>query len=297
MNQSVLKRMLSRGAFIFLVILGGYFLVSTLWLTILSGHWILSLLVVVFFLALALPFLDKAFGDRLPFLSTWPTPAANSRIHHYLSVLALRDYSPRTATTHKQVAISLLIAPLSLLAIIAAMYTAALFFTLSEFGENLGKTLLWTSLGMSLFYLALHGLAFRLRVKYDVKSALLAIAIHSPMVILTVMMWMLMMPFARNGETFRVSWFTVWVTLFFGLFMTALLTLLHRVGITPAPAPAFTANPLYRRIEIAVSIPSRHRHYHALRILTSQILHIDVRPHFFLHLAEPPIPHHNRTTK
>ena len=65
-----------------------------------------------------------------------------------------------------------------------------------------------------------------------------------------------MMPFARNGETFRVSWFTVWVTLFFGLFMTALLTLLHRVGITPAPAPAFTANPLYRRIEIAVSIAS-----------------------------------------
>ena len=248
--------MLSRGAFIFLVILGVYFLVSTLWLTILSGSWIISLVVVVLFLPLALLFLDKVFGDRLPFLSTWPTPAANSRIRHYLSVIALRDYSPRTASTHKQVAVSLLIAPLSLLAIIAAMYTAALFSPLSEFGENLGRTLLWTSLGLSLFYLAFHGLVFRLRVKYDLKSALLAIAIHSPMVTFAIMAWMLLMPFAREGEAFRVSWFTVWFTLFFGIFNTALLTLLYRVGITPAPAPAFTAHPLYRRIEIAVSIAS-----------------------------------------
>ena len=255
MNQSVLKRMLSRGAFIFLVILVGYFLVSTLSMTIPSGHWILSLLIVVFFLALALPFLDKAFGDKLPFLSTWPTPAANSRTRHYLSVIALRDYSPKTATTHKQVAVSLLIAPLSLLAIIAAMYTAALFFPLSEFGETWGRTLLWTALGLSLYYLAFHGLVFRLRVKYDLKSALLAIAIHSPTVTFAIMAWWaLLMPFAREGDAFRVSWFTVWVTLFFGIFNTALLTLLYRVGITPAPV--FTAHPLYRRIEIAVSIAS-----------------------------------------
>ena len=110
---------------------------------------------------------------------------------------------------------------------------------------------------MSLFYLAFHGLVFRLRVKYDLKSALLAIAIHSPMVTFAVMVWWtLLMPFARDGETLRISWFTVWVTLFFGIFMTALATLLYRVGITPAPAPAFTAHPLYRRIEIAVSIAS-----------------------------------------
>ena len=251
------SKVLSRGATIFLVILGGYILVSILSLTIPSGNWFMSLVVVVIVLAFALPFFDKAFGDKLPFLSTWPTPASNSRIRHYLSVLALRDYSPRTATTHKQVAISLLIAPLSLLAIIAAMYTAALFFPLSEFGENLGRTLLWTSLGLSLFYLAFHGLVFRLRVKYDLKSALLAIAIHSPIVTFAIMAWWaLLMPFAREGEAFRVSWFTVWVTLFFGIFNTALLTLLYRVGITPAPAPAFTAHPLYRRIEIAVSIAS-----------------------------------------
>ena len=257
MNQSVLKRMLSHGAFIFLVILGVYFLVSTLWLTILSGSWIISLVVVVLFLSLALLFLDKAFGDKLPFLSTWPTPAANSSIRHYLSVLALRDYSPRTATTHKQVAISLLIAPLSLLAIVAAMYTAALFSPLSERAEDWGRSFRWISLGMSLFYLAFHGLVFRLRVKYDLKSALLALAIHSPMVTLAVMAWWtLFMPFARDGETFRISSSTVWVTLFFGIFMTALATLLYRVGITPAPAPAFTAHPLYRRIEIAVSIAS-----------------------------------------
>ena len=251
------SKVFSRGATIFLVILGVYFLVSTLSLTIPSGNWFLSLVVVVIVLAFALPFLDKAFGDKLLFLSTWPTPAANSRIRHFLSVLALRDYSPKTATTHKQVTVSLLIVPLSLLAIIAAMYTVALFFPLSEFGENLGRTLLWTSLGLSLFYLAFHGLVFRLRVKYDPKSALLAIAIHSPMVTFALMAWLgLLMPFARDGETLRISWFTVWLTLFFGIFMTALLTLLYRVGITPAPAPEFTAHPLYRRIEIAVSIAS-----------------------------------------
>ena len=257
MNQSVLKRMLSRGAFIFLVILGVYFLVSTLWLTILSGSWIISLVVVVLFLPLALLFLDKAFGDKLLFLSTWPTPAANSRIRHYISVISLRNFAPMTASTHKQVAISLLIMPLTLLAIVAAVYFAALFSPLSEFREAWVRALLRISLGMALFYLAFHGLVFRLRVKYDLKSALLALAIHSPMVTFAVMAWWaLLMPFARNGEAFRVSGFTVWFTLFFGIVMTALATLLYRVGITPAPAPAFTAHPLYRRIEIAVSIAS-----------------------------------------
>ena len=251
------SKVFSRGATIFLVILGVYILVSTLSLTIPSGNWFLRLVVVVLFLAFALPFLDKAFGDKLPFLNTWPNPAANSRIRHYLSVLALRDYSPMTATTHKQITVSLLITPLSLLAIIAAMYTVALFFPLSEFGENLGRTLLWTSLGLSLFYLAFHGLVFRLRVKYNLKSALFAIVIHSPIVTFAPMAWLgLLMPFVRDGETLRISWFTVWLTLFFGIFMTALATLLYRVGITPAPAPAFTAHPLYRRIEIAVSIAS-----------------------------------------
>ena len=250
------SKVLSRGATILFVILGIYILLSILSLTIPSGNWFLSLVVVVIVLAFALPFLDKAFGDKLPFLSTWPTPAANFRIRHYISVISLRDYSPRTATTHKQVAISLLIAPLSLLAIVAAMYTAALFSPLSERAEDWGRAFLWMSLGMSLFYLAFHGLVFRLRVKYDLKSALLAITIHSPMVILAVMMWALWMPFARDGETLRISWFPVWFTFFFGIFMTALATLLYRVGITPAPAPAFTAPPLYRRIEIAVSIAS-----------------------------------------
>ena len=259
MNQSVLKRMLSRGAFIFLVILGVYFLVSTLWLTILSGSWIISLVVVVLFLPLALLFLDKAFGDKLLFLSTWPTPAANSRIRHYISVtLPAQLLAPMTASTHKQVAISLLIMPLSHAGncrrcvlrrpVLPAFRVRA---------EAWVRALLRISLGMALFYLAFHGLVFRLRVKYDLKSALLALAIHSPMVTLAVMAWWaLFMPFARDGEAFRVSWFTVWFTLFFGIVMTALATLLYRVGITPAPAPAFTAHPLYRRIEIAVSIAS-----------------------------------------
>ena len=69
------SKVFSRGATIFLVILGVYFLVSTLSLTILSGHLDIepagsSLL------SSRLPFHSstKSFGDKLPFLSTWPTP-------------------------------------------------------------------------------------------------------------------------------------------------------------------------------------------------------------------------------
>ena len=80
MNQSVLKRMLSRGAFIFLVILGVYFLVSTLWLTILSGSWIISLVVVVLFSRLPYYFSTKPSATNSPSSALGPplprTPAS-----------------------------------------------------------------------------------------------------------------------------------------------------------------------------------------------------------------------------
>ena len=255
MNRPV-PRALTRAAFIIAAILVAYLVVSMLWLVIGGDNWILILFAAVLVLAIAIPLFDKAFGDKLPFLSNWPTPAANSRIRHYISILALRDYSPKTATTRKQVIVSLLIAPIAGLLVAVALYAVSLFRPLSEFGEDLVKTILWTSLGLSLFYIALHGLTFRLRVKYDLKSALLAIAIYSPILILTLMVWMLLMPLLRDADTLRVSRFIIWAALFFGIFMSAFATLLHRVGIDPVPAPAFTTHRIYQRAEIAASLAS-----------------------------------------
>ena len=45
----------------------------------------------------------KWLRNRLLFLNSWPTPATNSRIRHYLRILLLLDYSPRKARTLKQV--------------------------------------------------------------------------------------------------------------------------------------------------------------------------------------------------
>ena len=41
---------------------------------------------------------------RLNFLRSWPTPAANAKIR---SILSLGDFSPRTARTPRQIALSL----------------------------------------------------------------------------------------------------------------------------------------------------------------------------------------------
>ncbi|MXY46901.1 MAG: hypothetical protein F4Y44_07940 [Chloroflexi bacterium] len=186
MNRPV-PRALSRAALIIAAILLAYFIFSALSVFIGRGSWILVLLTAVVILAFAIPFLDKAFGDKLPFIRNWPTTAANSRIRHYIGVLALRNYSPKTATTRKQVIVSLLFTPMACLLVAAALYTASLFRPLSEFGEDLVRTLLWTSLGLSLLNTAHHCLTFRLRVKYDLKSALLAFAMYSPILIFALM--------------------------------------------------------------------------------------------------------------
>lgn len=255
MNRPV-SRALSRATFIFGAILVAYLAFSMLSLIIGRGSWILITAVTVITLLIAIPFLDKAFGDKLPFLRAWPTPVANSRIRHYIGVLALRAYSPKTATTRKQITVSLLIAPMAGLTVAAALYAASLFRPLSEFGDDLVRTILWTSLGFSLSYITFHGLTFRLRVKYDLKSALLAIAIYSPILIFAFMAWMLLMPISRDGDALRLSWFIVWAALVFGILVSAFATLLHRVGIQPGPAPTFATHPIYRRAEIITSLAS-----------------------------------------
>ncbi|MXY46900.1 MAG: hypothetical protein F4Y44_07935 [Chloroflexi bacterium] len=65
---------------------------------------------------------------------------------------------------------------------------------------------------------------------------------------------MLLLPLLRDSDSLRVSWSIAWGAFFSGIFMSVFLTLLHRVGTTPVPAPVFTTHPIYQRAEIVVSL-------------------------------------------
>ena len=70
------SRAASRGAFIVLVLLVAYLALGGIALaTTLTSNWLASLAVLVIVSAIAIPFIDMAFGDKLPFLSSWPTPS------------------------------------------------------------------------------------------------------------------------------------------------------------------------------------------------------------------------------
>ena len=74
-------RAVSRGAFIVLALVLTYFVFGGLSLAMmLTSNLLVILMVLVIVAAIAVPFIDKAFGDKLPFLSTWPTPSANSGV-------------------------------------------------------------------------------------------------------------------------------------------------------------------------------------------------------------------------
>ncbi len=68
----------------------------------------------------------KWLRNRLLFLNSWPTPATNSRIRHYLRIPLLLDYSPRKARTLKQVVFSMLLPFLTLLLLVVAGIMASL---------------------------------------------------------------------------------------------------------------------------------------------------------------------------
>ena len=77
-------RALSLAAIIVAAIFVGYFILAALSLGIQTRSWILLSAVAVLILVFGLPFLDKAFGDKLSFLRTWPTSTINARIRRIL---------------------------------------------------------------------------------------------------------------------------------------------------------------------------------------------------------------------
>ncbi len=180
MNRPVPKA-LSRAAFIIAAILVAYLILSALSLFIGRGNWILILLTGAIILAFAIPFIDRAFGDKFPILSQWPTRSMNARIRR---VLGLRffggDNSFNNPQTGKQVAVNLLWA-FSLFLLLLAVVGIRLLLgrTVSDTLANLLGTAFMASTSLA----AVQFMAIRLNKRYDLKSVLLAIAIYAPIVL------------------------------------------------------------------------------------------------------------------
>ena len=255
MNRHV-PRALSRAAFIIAVIFVGYFILSALSLGIQTRSWILLSAVVVLILAFGLPFLDKAFGDKLSLLRTWPTSTINARIRR---VLGLRfgflggNTSFNNPQTGKQVVVSI-IWVFSLFLILLAIAGVRLLFgrTVSDTLANLLGTAFMVSLSMAAFQF----MSLRLSTKYDFRSAVLAIAIYVPIVMLAIstsIVWDAII----DDDPFRIrrGFFLIFVC-GFGVILTVVTPLLRGLRKPAVPAPAFTATPQFQRAEIAVSVAS-----------------------------------------
>ena len=162
----------------------------------------------------------KWLRNGLSFLNSWPTPSANSRIRRYLRVLLLLDYSPRKARTLKEVAFSMLVPFLTLLLLVVAAIIASLFFGMSEdFRDVVLQSGLFILLGLVFVNPVLHGLVFRLRIKYDLKSALVSIAMYLPILTFSIIALLHFTMFVLEGDTpfLAVSWFEVILASYFGV--------------------------------------------------------------------------------
>ena len=118
-------RAVSRGALIVLALVLAYFVFGAVTLgMLLTSNWLMILVMLVIVAAIAVPFIDKAFGDKLPFLSTWPTPSANSRVRRVLGAGGSNSsYSIWRASTKREitVSVSFLFAPFLILVAIGGI--------------------------------------------------------------------------------------------------------------------------------------------------------------------------------
>ena len=254
MNRQV-PAALSRAAIIIAVILGGYFILSAFSLGIQTRSWILLSALAVLILAFGLPFLDKAFGDKLPFLRTWPTSTINARIRRILSLrfsFLGNNTSFNNPQRGKQVAINIAWV-FSLFFILLAIVGARLLLgrTVSDTLANMLGTTLMASLGMAAFQF----MSLRLNTGIGLRSALLAVAIYAPIVMMAIstsIVWSALI----DDDPFRIRRDFFLQLLIGGVIIAALSVLLLRLRKPSAPPPTFSANSQYQRAEIAASVAS-----------------------------------------
>ena len=243
---------LSRAAIIVAVILVGYFILSALSLAIPSGNWILILLTVLLVLAIGIPFMDKAFGDKLPFLRSWPSPSTNAKIRRILSAGGSNSsYNMWKASTKKDFIVSTLISFAPFLILTAIGGVLSLFKPVSP---AYFRVALYTLLAGSIVP-GSFGVGFRLRKRYSLKSALIAIGLFSPINALLIFATFSLLMFLQ-GNSLSVSADLLPLICGFSTFFTVIMTLLFSTARdVPAP-PDFTYRLSYVRTEYAVSIAS-----------------------------------------
>ena len=193
---------------------------------------------------------------RLHFLRNWPTPATNARIRR---ILSLADFSPKTARTPKQIALSLVVIPLIVVPFPLASIAVTLFDSnldgLPEKAARLGVLTLLASLLLGPVF---HGLVFRLRTKYDLRNAHLSLLMYLPITIFVLTAWLHLAQFffVDDRDFLTISLFDMFIPSYFGALMCVLTVLLYRVGTSPAPAPALTTHRLYRLTEVVTLLAS-----------------------------------------
>ena len=253
-----MRRLLSKAPLLIVILLLAYVVVSLVPPSVWNDNRIaVALILGIILVAFSIYF--KWLRNRLYFLNNWPSPAINSKIHRSLRILFLLDYSPRTARTLKQVVVSLLIPVLILLLFVAAASIASLFFPIPDrFREAVSRSGLILLLVFAFVNPVFHGLVFRLRIKYDLRNALLSIVIYLPIFIFVIIAMLHSTWFFLDDETpfLSISWFQIMLASYFGAIACILTVLTHRVGIDPAPAPAITAHRFYQPAEVAISLGS-----------------------------------------
>ena len=250
-----LKSLLSKAPYLIVVLLLAYAAVSLVPLSVWNENRLtVALMLGIILIALILYF--KWLRNSLSFLNTWPTPAVNSWVRRYL---LLRDYTPRTARTRKQVIVSLLIPCLVILLLVTATSATSLFLPVSDrFRDAVYGSSLPFLLGCVFLNPMIYGLVFRLRLRYNLANALLSVVMYLPMFVFAITSLVHMASFLLDGQTpfLSVTWFEIFLGGYFGSIVCILVVATHRVGIDPEPAPAITAYRFYQPTEKAVSVGS-----------------------------------------
>ena len=182
-----------------------------------------------------------------------------SKLKADFGALLLRDYTPGRARTPKQVIGSLLIPLLTIALLMAAMGTVSFFFAVSDtFRDAMFTSGRLMLMGYVFFHPMFHGLAFRIRLKCDLRNALLSVAVYFPIFMFALMTLMHLMQVLSDSDTpfLAFSWFEVLLAVYFSVVVSILTLLTYRIGSAWPPAPTITAHPYYRRTETAMSLGS-----------------------------------------
>ena len=243
----------SRAAIIVLALLVAYFAFGGIALaTALTSNWLGILVVLVIISAIAILFIDIAFGDKLPFLRSWPSPSTNAKIRRILSAGGSNSsYNMWKASTKKDFIVSTLISFAPFLILTAIGGVLSLFKPVSP---AYFRVALYTLLAGSIVP-GSFGVGFRLRKRYSLKSALIAIGLFSPINALLIFATFSLLMFLQ-GNSLSVSADLLPLICGFSTFFTVIMTLLFSTARdVPAP-PDFTYRLSYVRAEYAASTAS-----------------------------------------